>query len=203
MSKGSPYDKQDDSLKIRKSAIGPLEGRDPETGAVVWREKKRAIDGRGRVRRFVQAVFDDKIAERILARLWEGEFISNICNDVDFPAQTTVRKWTIDHPDFGARFKEAIDLGKKVRAEKSAQALMEIAESDISKEDAPGARLKADIHMWNAEVADPENYGKRTKITGDANQPLQFVISTGFPELNPHQTAPRLGEDGIVLKEEG
>lgn len=200
-SSGFYTDKGDPSLKVRKNVFGQIEGRDPDTGEVIWVQKKKPTDGRGRRRKFVKSEYSEKAADAVLARVWEGDFLDDICREENFPVRMTIRNWTLVHPDFRARLKEAMEFGRKIRAEKSARQILKIADQPvIGKDRAAGERLKADIHMWNAERSDPENYGKQTKITGDSNAPLQFVISTGFPEPNQHQRPPELGEDGLIKK---
>lgn len=37
-----------------------------------------------------------------------------------------------------------------------------------------------DTYKWAAEVNNPEQFGKRTKVVGDASNPVVFVIDTGI-----------------------
>jgi hypothetical protein len=63
------------------------------------------------------------------------------------------------------------------------------------------AKLHVDAAFRAAEKGDPEAYGTRTKITGDPNAPLQFILDTGIrrqgdagyvePE-NPLENAPEI-----------
>ena len=48
------------------------------------------------------------------------------------------------------------------------------------KDDVPGAKLRADMVKWVASKYHPEMFGDRTKVVGDAAQPVSFVIETGI-----------------------
>jgi hypothetical protein len=47
------------------------------------------------------------------------------------------------------------------------------------------ARLQMDNYKWRAEVSDPSTYGKKTTISGDKDNPIQFTIITGVPQPDP------------------
>lgn len=107
----------------------------------------------------------------------QGKTLAEVSRQEGMPPVRVIFRWMVDHPEFRAKIAEA----KKVRAIYYHDMLMQLARKKrVSAKDVAWLRLKKDILQWGAEVGDPSEYGKQTKITGDATQPLTIVVNTGI-----------------------
>lgn len=111
----------------------------------------------------------------ICAKVMEGYTVKEIGKMQGFPPDYVIYSWVSKYPEFAADVKKA----KKMRAEIFADEVIGIARS-TSKDTVLEDRLKSELLKWGAEVGDPEQFGKKTKITGDARQPVAFLIDTGI-----------------------
>lgn len=105
----------------------------------------------------------------------EGKTIAEIGFMQGLPPAHVIHKWVRQHPEFKAELKQA----KEGRAEYYADKVMAIGDKHIDPREANVERLKMDIFKWGAEVGNPHEFGKATKLTGDPNAPLSFIIDTG------------------------
>src|SRR5690606_35856096 len=71
------------------------------------------------------SLYTEELAEKICARLADGESLNSICTDEGMPAESTVRLWTLDinHP-FSAKYAQAREIGYL----KMADELLDIAD---------------------------------------------------------------------------
>jgi hypothetical protein len=116
-------------------------------------------------------------ANHVCQKVAEGKTLKEIGRMEGFPPKNTIDHWARRYPEF----KEELRQARIQRAEFYHDEVIEIGRntrSDTHKED----RLKADIFKWGASVGDPESFGNRTKVVGDPNAPISFIIETGVPE---------------------
>lgn len=202
-------------VKIQLNEAGFIEGIDPETGDVLWTEKRKTVvkngkivkasspgrgrrkkedkethhfvkDGRGELLWVPKGTNPDHLPKvawpynqttcnHICQLLTEGKTLKEIGATQGFPPTGVIYGWARKYPEFRAEIKKA----KEARAEWYADQVMEIAFKDIDPREVNVERLRADILKWGAEVGNPDEYGKKTKISGDANAPIQFIVDTG------------------------
>lgn len=84
--------------------------------------------------------YPNSVRETILARLSEGESLSEICRDKDMPSRETVRLWQADD-DFDLAVTRAREDGYEKRA---AAAVLKAQTAD----DAAKGRLAFDAERW-------------------------------------------------------
>jgi hypothetical protein len=53
-----------------------------------------------------------ELGERILRELWDERSLGEICRDPGMPSVSTVRNWTVDHPDFAAGYRRCKGAGR-------------------------------------------------------------------------------------------
>lgn len=115
------------------------------------------------------------MCETICQMVTEGQSLKDICAIEGFPPYPIVMAWKRKYPEFKAQLTEA----KKDRAEAFAELALEVAE-ESDPENVQNDKLLVETYRWHAEIGDREQYGKQQKITGDASQPLGFIIDTGI-----------------------
>jgi hypothetical protein len=113
--------------------------------------------------------------DAIIELLIEGHTLMDICKRDGFPPRGVVYAWRTKYKEFDERCKKA----KELRAEAFHDKAIYVAE-ESKKSTVHSDRLKVDTYRWAAEVGRPSEYGKQTKITGDPDAPVGFVISTGI-----------------------
>lgn len=146
--------------------------------------------------RKINTLYRSELAERISDFYIEGQSLRSISFMPEMPSYGTLMKWLKHNPEFRA----LIDGARATRALHFEEEAIAAAESCSDKDEAPAARLKFDAYRWGAEVNDPTRFGKRTTIAGDPDKPVQFIISTGFPEPNEAQRPPELAADGTIKR---
>ena len=148
------------------------------------------------VPRKINIFYSEDLATKVAELYMEGESLLAISRHAGMPAYGTLINWASNN----ATFREKLNSAREMRAFYFEEAARAAAESVSEKDDVPAARLKFDAYKWSAEVNDPGRYAKKTTLSGDAQNPIRFNVTTGFPEPNEFQTAPELGPDGLIVR---
>lgn len=119
--------------------------------------------------------FAQVTADAICTLVTSGKTITKIGAMQGFPTADVIWKWKREHPEFAAALKEA----RIARAEYFHDKAIDAAEM-ADKDEVQVARLQVEAYKWGAEVGDRESFGKSTKLTGDANNPVTFLVDTGI-----------------------
>jgi hypothetical protein len=125
-----------------------------------------------------QVRFSEELLEAILDLYLTGMPLYKIASEPGMPATTTLWRWLRDHPSF----RDRVTATRKIRAMQHEEQALAVADPHLSKDEVPAARLAHDAHRWAAEVNDPETYGKRNIIQGDASKPIVFKVVSHIPE---------------------
>jgi hypothetical protein len=171
-------------------------------GSVVYLEKHLSYDAIAASNRKIPP-FSEVIADEICQALIEGRTITSIARDNRYPDFYTISKWRKHNPDFDAAIKDAF----AARADYMHDKMLETAESVKDKDDAVVKRVAIDAYKWSAEKTNPDQYGQRTKISGDPRAPLQLIVDTGVPapetfperEVNPKLEVVKESKDNKSL----
>jgi hypothetical protein len=145
---------------------------------------KRIRGGRSGVPVYTQA-----LADVICDRLADGEPLVRICASPGFPAQSAVRKWALERPDFGVKYARARAIGYELLADE----VIAIGDASIYHNGAPDnalvqqARLRSDNRKWMLSKMLPKVYGDKIELSGDANAPLiqRIELVAVRPKLTP------------------
>lgn len=82
----------------------------------------------------------------------------------------TVARWRRENETFAEQLKQArID-----RAESFHDEAIEVARKSRD------SKVQIETAKWAAEKNDPDKFGNKTKLVGDASQPITFIIDTGI-----------------------
>lgn len=127
------------------------------------------------------------VAERICARIANGETLRAICRDDDMPSWQTVYLWIRTRPQFNELIACARETGFDAIAEES------LAITDAPPEriqDAGSSRVDAGYVAWQKNRAEhrlkllakwsPKKYGDRMAVDADVHQSV--VVVSDFPE---------------------
>lgn len=98
----------------------------------------------------------------ILERLSQGESLNAICKTEGFPAESTVRAWAIDQPEFGAKYARAREMGMDARADR----LRGLARKALGMkaEGVQAMRLIIDTEKWYLSKIAPKKYGDKLDL---------------------------------------
>lgn len=125
--------------------------------------------------------YSQEIADKICARLAEGESLNAICKDEGLPAESTVRSWALDDiQGFAAKYTRARELAYH----KLADEIIDIANTPVlgvktkindkgETETTEGdmiehRRLQVDSRKWFLSKVLPKVYGDKLDMTVDA-----------------------------------
>jgi hypothetical protein len=123
-----------------------------------------------------QVPFSETRADIICQLIVEGHTIKSVCSMEDMPQYAVLCSWRRRFPHFDKSIKQA----RFDRAEHFHDMAIQEAASTRNKDEAPAQKLKVDTYKWAAGVADPDVYGTKTKVSGDAANPISFVVDTGI-----------------------
>lgn len=112
---------------------------------------------------------------QILGFITDGATLKEIGKTKGLPPVAVIQAWARKYPEFKAELK----LAREARAESYHDDIMALVK-DTNHFSARANRVKMAALQWGAEVGDPDTYGKKTKLSGDPNAPLTFILDTGI-----------------------
>ena len=126
--------------------------------------------------------YSQDIADKICARLAEGESLRSICRDDEFPNRCEVFRWLAD--DANTAFRDQYARAKEFGIEALADDITEISDDarndwmERSGEDDRGwvangehiqrSKLRVDARKWLLSKLAPKKYGDKLDMTVDA-----------------------------------
>lgn len=135
-----------------------------------------------------------EMSEAICDLVREGLTLTKISKLPGMPSSSVIFRWKTLHPDF----MQKLDAAKIDRAEAYHDRVNEVIDKldNVGPDRSPLESLKVQGLKWLAEVGNPDKFGKKTKISGDATQPITFVLDTGI-----HKQAPTKIEADLVREQ--
>lgn len=114
--------------------------------------------------------YSDEIADKIVARMIEGESLTTICKDPDMPPRVTVYSWFDRRPDFYARCARAREALADYLVDEIETLAASATPDTIDK-----IKLQVSTKQWRAMKMAPRVYGdrSRTEVTGADGGPIQ------------------------------
>jgi hypothetical protein len=113
--------------------------------------------------------FSKLMGDLLCQRIVEGITLLKACEEFKVP-YSLVCRWKREFPEFG----EALEAARKDRAEAFHDKAIQKAQ------ESKRPYLEVDTLRWAAEKGDAQRFGNQTKIVGDKNAPLAFVLDTGI-----------------------
>lgn len=141
--------------------------------------------------------FTEEVVERILDLFMEDCSLDAIADKEGVP-YSTLLKWIKNNPGFRERLKSVGWLRAMQAEDAACKVALDTYKNAPDRAVVEAGRLLFDAYKWKAEINDPDRYGKKVTVAGDKDRPIQFIVSTGFPEPNEFQKPPKLGRDGLI-----
>jgi hypothetical protein len=105
-----------------------------------------------------RSTYSFDLAKKICEKLAGGNTLTEICKSKQMPASSTVRKWVLEHSDFG----EIYTCAREMQAEHYADKILEIQEKVKRGEiDPSAARVSIDALRWYVSKLKPSTYGDK------------------------------------------
>ena len=120
----------------------------------------------------------EQLADAILARLEEGQFLSVICRAAGMPDRATFHRWLDDDESLRNRYARSREAGYALMAEGT----IEIA--DGTGPDYNRDRLRVDARKWYLAHMHPEQWGHRQRLehTGRGGRPIEVGGANGLTD---------------------
>lgn len=151
-----------------------------------------------------KTIFAPHTAEIICSRLRQGESLKYVTSLQGYPTADIVAIWRRRHSHFDEMVRQAMkDRGEWARdtALETAQEVFKMTQAEgMTKDVTAAAKNLVDVLKWSAEKDDPERFGNKTKVIGDANAPVSFVIDTGIRRSQPEETPAIEMEEAVVVE---
>ena len=122
--------------------------------------------------------YSRRYGELICQLIATGATFKKICSMDGMPSAHVLARWRAENEDF----ENALEAARRMRADHFHDMIVEDVEGDhiADKDEVAARKLKMDRLKYLASVNNPDKYGNRTKVSGDNEQPLQIVVSTGI-----------------------
>jgi hypothetical protein len=117
-----------------------------------------------------QPEYSEFLANKILARLEDGETLMAICKDADMPSRQTVGDWERLNEDFSSRCRRARERGIDARVDKIDDIVKDVLEGRV---DPNAAKVAISHAQWIASKLAPKMYGER--ITAEVNANISLI----------------------------
>ena len=130
--------------------------------------------------------YRDQIGQVICNYIRDGETLKKISAKPGFPPLHILHLWRKHTPEFKVLLRDAeldrADFYQACAIEKSEEAL---DQAEQPKDINTATKNLVDTYKWAAEKDNPEKYGNKTKIIGDPDAPISFIIDTGIRREDP------------------
>lgn len=132
----------------------------------VWIENTLSFD---LVKKLPTYPFSQVLADLLCEAVATGSSLTKACKEFNLP-YNIIKRWERANPDFS----DALAQARLDRADSHHDKILEIAEEK--------ADFKTEIEAlkWSASIDNSNKYSAKTKISGDKDNPIGFIISTGI-----------------------
>lgn len=134
-----------------------------------------------------QFPYSVELGQAICTMIREGLTMSQVSLLDGMPALSTIFGWKTRYPDFRYNMKQARKDSGQIYHDRIVQTLEDndgieaMSGAELAK-----ARFKVDTLKWLAEKNNPDDFGNKTKISGDSENPLGIaIIDTGIRRKAP------------------
>lgn len=126
------------------------------------------------------SIYTKELADKICARLAQGESLRIICRDEEIPASSTVYLWVLENRE---GFSEKYARAREMQAEVLFDEILEIADDGSNdlmtitkgketynvedKEVTNRSRLRVDSRKWYLSKVLPKKFGEKVDVTSD------------------------------------
>lgn len=151
-------------------------------------------------------LYNEEIAVQVLVQMMSGKSVRQICKQEGFPSRDTVHVWIATNAGAkldkeekvipGTGFSDRYAHARKVRAAEIFDEMEEIADDGTNDwmerngKDNPGwtangenvqrSRLRIDTRKWMLSKMEPNTYGDKLELSGNAEKPLTYTFKTVY-----------------------
>jgi hypothetical protein len=133
----------------------------------VFLEKGISFDILGVIQKYP---FSKVLAGLLCESIMNGATITQACKELNLPKRVLIQ-WRLSNEEFAKTLAFARCEG--------ADALHDEALQEARNPETP-PKVRIEALQWSAEKNNPDRYGSKTKIVGDPNAPIAFVLETGI-----------------------
>ena len=122
--------------------------------------------------------YEPELGDALADLVRTGSTITEISDMAGLPNAAVIYRWRRRYPDFARKLRDA----REDRAEYFADKMISTIEAATDKDDIIVAKEQVKVYQWQAEKANPTDYGKKSEIKIEAEittVPL-YVIETGI-----------------------
>lgn len=150
-------------------------------------------------RRAMHMRYSHELSKAIEDLYFSGQSFHAISKQPGMPAYSTLLKWYAQNAEFRSRIDEA-DIARAIHHRD--QALERATDPMLGKDEVSAARLAFDAHVWAAEKANPNKFGKQINQSTQISGGVVINVNTNVPprdisnviELNPDGTVKRIAD---------
>ena len=125
----------------------------------------------GRPEEYTQA-----IADEICARIASGRALASVVQDADMPADTTVYRWRVAHPEFSV----ALARAREHLFERVGEQMIGLG-TNVQKSDGPDpARVRAAVDAFDKAGRLMQDKHRFVQVSGPGGRPIETVDFTGW-----------------------
>jgi hypothetical protein len=156
---------------------GGIVAYDMLTGKIIGKSSDMLeLMGADTTHRSYHPLIVDSICDTMVER---GLTLSQVCKLDGYPKLATLMRWQRVYPEIKQKIDEAREMQAEQFYTKMVNNLNEMPD-DLNRDEVQVQKLKFEKLKYLAGVSNPYRYGNRTIHSGDAQAPVQFVISTGI-----------------------
>lgn len=111
----------------------------------------------------------------VIAGIAEGKFLKDLCGKRGVPSRETVRKFSIEHPEFLAQCTRAREFSAELNECDVAEVIESVRDRRIEPD---AARVMINGLTWLAKVRAPRVYGDRMELDANVKGGLALTIHT-------------------------
>jgi hypothetical protein len=119
--------------------------------------------------------YSPEICQLLLDELYKGGKLSEICKRKDFPSYQTLSHWKKENDEFNSALMDALQASGQIWFDKAAS-VVEQATNDTVKVD----KLKSDFYLKAAAAYNQDQFGNKTKVSGEVAVSQIYAIDTGI-----------------------
>ncbi len=113
----------------------------------------------------------EDLLNRIQFEMMKPRAIRKICEEEWAPSLGTFMSWVETDPDVERWYRSA----QRAQGEAAASEVIAIADENMDKDSAQGARNAIEARKWFASRMNPDTYGDRLALTGAHGGPIELV----------------------------
>lgn len=127
-----------------------------------------------------RTVWTAELEETICDLYRDGVSLKKIELIPGMPSRRSILRRRERYPEFAAQLKSAASSTSLIHYDDYLELMERLLNEDVHEDDVAALRLLRDMKKDALKWADRETFGDHTKLSGDPNAPLTFILDTGI-----------------------